>query len=178
MAELTKEIYFYCTYGRELRIIGGDPFISDRPNPRWACYPKEDLNGKICAIAKTSKIEEITYDGYSPKTASMYESMLLTRSCLTGEDFLKYRPKYAIIIDSVDVLEKPATLNELGLVKYNSAGGIMDRAPQSMEPAYTKNGKLITVMAIRPEYLIGIMRNVKTIELRRKLTKELKELLK
>lgn len=160
-----KRIFFYCTLkGKGIRLINDYSKYIDK------------INGKICVSAETEEVEKISYDCYRFETQTVKQNDLLKRSSLILDEFLNYHPRYAIHLSNVKIIN-PILLGDCGFRKYNFGDEILKRIPQNMTQAWI-DGKPITIISIRPENLMNIIDGCKDIELRRGLTKDLKELIK
>lgn len=147
------------------------------------------LNGTVCFSCDIEKVEKIkkTDDGmvttgevlFNTKTTDSIT--LRKRACLTREKMKSYSPNYALYLENVKEI-KPFKIWELARrdpTGLNIAEGLangMHRAPQNMCYGYWWNGmewERVLVLSIRPENICNIANELKDIETRRVVTKEL-----
>lgn len=144
------------------------------------------LNGKIVAecdfeveeiekgygIHHTSFDEEGYFDDfYDYMTKTIDEDILLKRSCLNVVELETYNPNYAIHIKNLHIFGKPKELSEYGMDFPISP---IVKAPQNMMYA-NGIGERYILISIRPEWLCKILNREKTIEVRKKVLKEMLE---
>ena len=153
-------------------------------------------NGKIVAECDF-EVEELRLDNDDPLGAYWYETEtlnkyeVLEKSCLTDDelfDYLgEYNEGYAIHIKNLHIFDKPKELRDYysqGQVDwieetelYRLKNGITT-APQNMcyayKYSYSKNKlEKYILISIRPEWLCKILNGEKTIEVRKKVLKEM-----
>lgn len=150
----------------------------------WECDSKANLNGKIVAECDF-EVEEIIAqeyrDCYCTSINHMGDSELQKRSCLTLSQLCDYlgtkeygsyelvkKVGYAIHIKNLHIFDEPKELNYADLSK----------APQNMCYGWTLDNEyqlpvVCAVISIRPEWLCKILNGEKTIEVRRKVLKEM-----
>ena len=144
------------------------------------------LNGKIVAecdfeveeIEKgygtrhTSFDEEGYFDDfYDYITKTIDEDILLKRSCLNIVELEIYNPNYAIHIKNLHIFDEPKELNEYGMDFPISP---IVKAPQNMMYA-NGIGERYILISIQPQWLCKILNGEKTIEVRKKVLKEMLE---
>ena len=168
------------------------PFTSDDKQPV--------LNGKIVAECDF-EVEEIEKgygthhasfdeegyfdDYYDYMTKTIDEDILLKRSCLNIEELETYNPKYAIHIKNLHIFDKPKELEEV--YKIDNVGGklfthSLKKAPQNMMHVsanrwvydFYEPNDINILISIKPEWLCKILNGEKTIEVRKKVLKEMK----
>jgi predicted transcriptional regulator len=143
-----------------------------------------DLNGKIVAEFD-GEVEEIT-KSISSVVEEWYSKELLKKSCLTAfelDDYLKGKTGYAIHIKNL-VADGWRDLEEFLTCGRDNVFKHAKRPPQNMmkvwEPAYPiycysypsiKDEYIL--ISIRPEWACKILNGEKTIEVRRKVLKEM-----
>lgn len=175
----------YCTKGKEklfvAELFGRKVYgIADKEAyfPNGTLFPDRTfLNGTIVAECEINKIEEIQFyecednawdiDGYCTDTIEDIEE----KACLDFEqlyDYIGYDTAYALHLENVKVFDKPKLLSEYSVIK----------APQNMQYCYDKQGNKYVLISIRPEHLVNILNGKKTIEVRKKILKEMKGLVK
>ena len=170
------------------------PFTSDDTQPV--------LNGKIVAECDF-EVEEIglveipdyagtechtfVYDVYiNFETKTLNQDKLFEKSCLNWEEMEKYLYStngkgYAIHIKNLNIFDKPRDLEE-----YEDEWEYpLEKAPQNMRRCYSTLYSNIEadmpirtdsyiLISIRPEWLCKILNGEKTIEVRKKVLKEMK----
>lgn len=153
----------------------------------------DTLNGKIVAECDF-EVEEIEKgygthhtsfdkegyfdDFYDYMTKTIDEDILLKRSCLNVVELEVYNPNYAIHIKNLHIFDKPINIRNY----YNIAPRTMQdcmnqrvlvKASQNMCNAYDVYKNHYIVISIRPEWLCKILNGEKTIEVRKKVLKEM-----
>ena len=134
------------------------------------------LNGKI--VAKCDyEVEKIT-------TFKDYER-LLQETCLNNQqldDYLQGENGYAIHIKNLHIFDEPKELSDYyGLIpkKVNTLNGScyinesIDKAPQNMMYAIDDNDNEYVLISIQPQWMCKILNGEKTIEVRKKVLKEM-----
>lgn len=183
---MTK-LLLYCTKNPKKLLIKKDyGFIFDK----WLIGEEQALNGKIVAECDF-EVEEIKWNDIENYN---YEEMLpldnlLKNSCLTKlelEDYLNGKDGYAIHIKNLNIFDEPRELRNYHRAKsidghspcwhckrFGTGCERCDiKAPQNMMYAYLGNDKYILI-SIRPEWLCKILNGEKTIEIRKKVLKEM-----
>ena len=156
-----------------------------------------DLNGKIVAECDY-EVEEITYNylgnpfydfyGMQLHTKALKESGLSQLSRINSNELRKYLLRteddyiaplevgYAIHIKNLHIFDKPRELSkcyyltlEKGFLRQ------IKKAPQNMCYAFTTRDDKDILISIRPEWLCKILNGEKTIEVRKKVLKEMLE---
>lgn len=153
------------------------------------------LNGKIVAecdfeVEEISKVKDVYGDTYFYDTPTLYYDELLKKSCLNNnqlEDYIEFKG-YAIHIKNLNIFDEPKELEYFESYKDDNYN-VIEKAPQNMMYAYyiTKNyadtiyekpfvrytyDKYILI-SIRAEWLCKILNKEKTIEVRKKVLKEM-----
>jgi predicted transcriptional regulator len=186
------KLLLYCTKGKlSLRksIKDKDYYLDN--GSKFNIIPKEDykLNGKIVAECDF-KVEKINVLDCTFRTFNLVEKEILNKSCLTYKELFEYlknrdNPRgYAIHIKNLQIFDKPKELSnyltrakEMNML-YGSSWVCesIDKAPQNMMYAQdeNQNGQYILI-SIRPEWLCKILNGEKTIEVRKKVLKEMLE---
>jgi predicted transcriptional regulator len=150
-----------------------------------------ELNGKIAAECDY-EVEEIKnfdtsfviakYLDYEKDLA--YTNAIAKSSCLNYYDLKKYlgtKNGYANHIKNLNIFDKPKELQEYATLKKYPGGYekfvSVERAPQNMQYVYDVNSdnpnEKKVLISIRPEWLCKILNKEKTIEVRRKVLKEM-----
>ena len=193
------KLLLYCTKSKPY-LVERLPFNEKK---FYQCRKKNDyysLNGKIVAECDF-EVEEIEKgygthhasfdeegyfdDYYDYMTKTIDEDILLKRSCLNIEELETYNPKYAIHIKNLHIFDKPKELSEFYSIE--EVGGMLftkplTKAPQNMQRVSINNWEYASynpddiriLISIRPEWLCKILNGEKTIEVRRKVLKEMK----
>ena len=137
------------------------------------------LNGKIVAECDF-EVEKIDYRN-AGFVCNRYYLEVLDKSCLTDKemyDYLGNKDGYAIHIKNLNIFDKPRDIRNY----YNIAPRTMQdcmnqralvRAPQNMCNAYDVYKNHYILISIRPEWLCKILNGEKTIEVRKKVLKEM-----
>lgn len=153
------ELLLYCTKGK--------PRLFSHLDCIWKIN-----NGMIVAACDCDLVEKIDV----PYPAYFYEvkdrlSHITEKSCLSLLElhhYLRTDTGYGLHLENVGVFVYPKKLSDYGL----------KRAPQNMCYCFDENGNKCILISIHPEPLRDIVNGKKTIEVRRKILKELKELMK
>lgn len=139
------------------------------------------LNGKIVAECdfEVEGIFGISRGTNQPdKYDFKWEDRILNGACLTNDQMNDYIPNYAIHIKNLHIFDKPRDIRNY----YNIAPRTMQdcmnqkalvKAPQNMCNAYDVYKNHYIVISIRPEWLCKILNGEKTIEIRKKVLKEM-----
>lgn len=145
------------------------------------------LNGKIVAECEV-ETEEIDYyfrygpsvnigAGFSPDFEEegyvrrrsgnyKYDNKLFEESCLSYDQldqYLKQKDGYALHISNLKIFDKPKELHEYNIIK----------APQNMMRVYDKFDNKYILISVQSEWLCKILNSKKTIEVRKKVLKEM-----
>jgi len=129
------------------------------------------LNGKIVAECDF-EVEEIekSFEDTLFTTKTLGGFALQSRSCLNANELYKYQPNYAIHIKNLHIFDEPKRLYLTN--KDNENGDAIHNAPQNMMKCWFDGEKYILI-SIRPEWLCKILNGEKTIEVRKKVLKEM-----
>ena len=131
------------------------------------------LNGKIVAECDYD-VEEIKVGegGNNLITETLSDHNLLKKSCLSLKDIVKYTENidnfgYAIHIKNLHIFDKPRELKTY----------LLNKAPQNMCYGFYNDweneNEVYAVISIRPQWLCKILNGEKTIEIRKKVLKEM-----
>lgn len=165
------KILFYCTKAK--------PYLYyDDIQEKWMiadelCQCDYDFNGKIFVMCDCEFVEDFTTDYRMNRDKTM---RIAKQSCLSFNDLVNYEERnnkspclYGLHLSNIEILDDPEKLSKYGLKK----------APQNMCYVYDEEShKRCILISIRPEWLCKIMNGEKTIEVRRRILKELKELIR
>lgn len=188
------KLLLYCTKDRYKHLYdltyvnNGEIMFAVTQHNKYSLVADNYVNEKIVATCECRLVERIIDCGdyeklfrNSLRTHKCENQQLCIRSCLSNEDLEKYldveceddfilyyHDGYASHLENVQVFAQPKKLSDYGL----------KRAPQNMCYCYDENGNKCILLSIHPEPLRDIVNGKKTIEVRRKILKELKELMK
>ena len=180
------KLLLYCTKAKPyLMNLNTKYFISsDRESLRY--IDKQDmkdynLNGKIVAECDF-EVEEIylkeTYIEAWLETKTLSEEQLREKSCLRLDELYHYLNEdkgYAIHIKNLHIFDKPRELSECwkNTNAWIFSNEKLYKAPQNMQYCGDWNLKKAILISIRPEWLCKILNGKKTIEIRKKVLKEM-----
>lgn len=179
----------YCTKG--------SPYLVKNRNGVWEIRKEKSfkdfaVNGLIVAKCDIPMVEEIivktadetTIKGlrFNLKTKSLSEQALLDKIKLSQHELLWYLGfdnGYAIYLENVDKYNMKPLLFEKDYIYKNAKGTqLITKAPQNMCYCYDRFGHKYVLISIRPEDLEKILNGKKTIEARKQILKEMKDLMK
>lgn len=183
------KLLLYCTKAKPcLRDYRGkaiyDRFVtspSDRPFTSDDTQPI--LNGKIVAecdfeVEDLRIVEDDPLGAYWYETKTLCENEVLEKSCLTSDELYEYlgdyNEGYAIHIKNLHIFDKPKELSEYSKRIGRGDFQVLGNAPQNMMYVYDNGVKKILI-SIQPQWLVRILNHEKTIEVRKKILKEMKE---
>lgn len=130
------------------------------------------LNGKIVAQCDCEKIETICPEfGYLDAACEGGAGYILDKACLTRQQLIDYGKGEwlsALHLCNLEVFDNPKKLSDFGVKK----------APQNMMKVFDDKGNEYVLISIRPEHLANILNGKKTIEVRKKILKNMEELMK
>lgn len=154
----------------------------------------ETYNGKVVAECDF-EIEKINYSDFFNcyVTWKLGQQELLGASCLSIKQIKEYLGKentidgnwcgYAIHIKNLNVFDMPKDLSDYGKYDFENANPYVawrdnyysiEKAPQNMMYATDlKTGENYILISIRPEWLVKILNGEKTVEVRKKVLKEM-----
>lgn len=166
----------YCTKKAPYLVKDDFPYENE---PIYFTHYKEPgswglpLNGKIVAECEV-ETEEISLSAYSDYEDTIYlfdtptlrNDELTQKSCLFNDeldDYLINEKGYALHISNLKTFAKPKELYEYNIIK----------ASQNIMRVYDRFGNKYILISIRPEWLCKILNGEKTIEVRKKVLKEM-----
>jgi predicted transcriptional regulator len=178
------KLLLYCTKAK--------PYLMKYKDGKYkeiaSLYNKQDLatcdllNGKIVAECdfEVEKIE-VGEGGNKLVTKTLSEHNLLMKSCLDLKDILKYTENidgfgYAIHIKNLHIFDEPKYLDELWAFDKQGLPCKIERAPQNMRKCHIirpLKAQDYVLISIKPEWLCKILNGEKTIEVRKKVLKEM-----
>lgn len=157
---------------------------------------QDALNGKIVAEfdGEVEEIKEIYCCGCLIQTKTMCHEELLGRSRLTDEEFDKYNPNYAIHIKNLKIFDKPKELSDY-FTFTGASNNLNNLKPvkkmvQNMMKVYelkddrTKYPNILLanyilkpciIISFDPESARDILNGIKTVDIKNKILKEMKE---
>ena len=185
-----EKMLLYCTKAKPYLYFGDDLGEDEYGmiyNPQWllttdSCFDKDyAVNGKIIGECDY-EIEEIKHymdcGGYFwYYTQKFCDRTLEGKTKLSQKDinnYLKGKTGYAIHIKNLHIFSKPREL-KFYYQKYKNDKHLynVEQAPQNMMRVIGKQGNKYILTSIHPEYLCEILNGRKTIEVRRKVLKEM-----
>lgn len=142
------------------------------------------LNGTIVAECDF-EVEKIYYSPLfcNYTTWSLGKDELLNKSCLTHNEIKNYLGTkdvigndgyngYAIYIKNLHIFDEPYELRNALIYNFNNQY-IVEKAPQNMMKVYNRAGECHILISIQPQWLCKILNGEKTIEVRKKVLKEM-----
>ena len=169
------KLLLYCTKAKPmLRKL--DNYFLDKHNDNYYWGKGQtvpyNLNSKIVAECDY-EVEKIYYSPLfcNYTTWSLGKDDLLNKSCLTYDELKNYLGTkdvvgndgyngYAIHIKNLHIFDEPKELN-------------ISKAPQNMMKYLDENDNLYILISIQPQWLCKILNKEKTIEIRKKVLKEM-----
>ena len=150
----------------------------DIKNEKWECSSSIQLDENICVNGKVVARCEIET---KELLDCIVEEEFLKKSCISLSEIYSYNPKYALYITDLELFEKPRLLKNFYKGKLGSKNSFSEvtKAPQNMMYVYTSfdSPEIIetkfVLISIHPQWLCKILNQEKTIELRRKVLKEM-----
>lgn len=186
----TKGELLQCHWAKANALIGKPPsyILYGRKVKQKDFESPHTLNGKIVAEFD-GEVEEIKYKVGSPFSYLDFESEL-SKTCLSYEeleDYLFPNNGYAIHINNLKIFDEPLELKEVFAkqkcekclyknCKYYENGVCrlcqLSKAPQNMCYVW-HNGELKVLISTRSNWVCKILNGEKTIEVRKKVLKEM-----
>ena len=149
------------------------------------------LNGKIVAECDYKVSIYNWYNDYTLFEKLYYQENMMfnnENSCMSSRELVSYlgnnnlkKDFYAIHIKNLHIFDEPKELSEYftnekkmnTLDGYNWVCESIDRAPQNMMYAYDSCGNKYILISIKSQYLCKILNGDKTIEIRKKVLKDM-----
>lgn len=173
------KLLLYCTKS--------NPYLYKLYGKNWFYFGEKltdldvSLNGKIVAQCDCEKIERI-FINFVPKDLEELNKLqsiiymtnnkeLLEKSCLSVDqidDYLNGKIGYALHLCNLEVFDNPKKLSDFGV----------EKAPQNMRKCFDDKGNEYILISVHPEHLVNILKGKKTIEVRKKILKNMEELMK
>ena len=148
-------------------------------------------NGKIVAECDYEVSIHNWYNDYNLFEKLYYQENMMfnnENSCMSSRELVSYlgnnnlkKDFYAIHIKNLHIFDEPKELSEYftkekkmnTLDGYNWVCENIDRAPQNMMYAYDSGGNKYILISIKSQWLRKILNKEKTIEIRKKVLKEM-----
>lgn len=174
----------YCT--KSTPYLVKDDFPLENEPIYFTHYKEPDscglpLNGKIVAQCEieTEEIRLSTYSDYEDTiylfdTPTLTNDELTEKSCLCNDkldEYLINEKGYALHIKNLSKFARPQDLIDYWGWKSNK---LVRKAPQNMMRLADIGNDMYILISIRPEWLCKILNGEKTIEVRKKVLKEIK----
>ena len=149
------------------------------------------LNGKIVAECDFEVSIHNWYNDYNLFEKLYYQENMMfnnENSCMSSRELVSYlgnnnlkKDFYAIHIKNLHIFDEPKELSDYFTTEkkmntldgYNWVCESIDRAPQNMMYAYDNSGDKYILISIKPEWLCKILNREKTVEIRKKVLKEM-----
>ena len=182
------KLLLYCTKSKPYMTIADVMHNDQNFHTEYATlfnYSKEDAvrcfgelyNGKVVAECDF-EVEEFV-NPYFPKgsfvTHSITYEKFLEQSCLTENELKKYinngNRGYAIHIENLNIFDEPRELKTL--YQYSHYNTCIKNTPKNMMNCYDADGEHKILISFHPEGLCKILNGEKTIEIRKKVLKEM-----
>ena len=181
----------YLVYHRDYCSLSPTEYIEYGYETRWEdkCMLEDVCNGTIVAECDFD-VDEITNCGTSFMIMKYddlqdnykYTNEIARGSCLDYIDLRGYlgtNNGYAIHIKNLHIFDKPRELKEYYkdnfLQELNTSDTRVYKAPQNMMNVYDIKGNHYILISIQPQWLCKILNGEKTIEVRKKVLKEMLE---
>ena len=179
--------YLYKTDDTMIEKMDGDYHIQLNK----AVLNENCLNGKIVAECDYEVSTHNWYNDYNLFEKLYYQENMMfnnENSCMSSRELVSYlgnnnlkKDFYAIHIKNLHIFDEPKELSEYftkekkmnTLDGYNWVCESIDRAPKNMVYAYDNGGNKYILISIKPQYLRKILNGEKTIEIRKKVLKEM-----
>lgn len=161
----------------------------------WRISHKKVLNGKIVAECEveTEEIRLSAYSDYEDKiylfdTPTLTNDELTQKSCLCNDeldDYLINEKGYALNISNLFIFKNPVALSDYNVDNSSDYGSFdwafeeneritpLKKAPQNMMKVFDKQENPYVLISIRPKWLCKILNGEKTIEVRKRVLKEM-----
>ena len=164
------KLLLYCTKS--------NPYLYKLYGKNWFYFGEKltdldvKLNGKIVAQCDCEKIETICPEfGYLDAACEGGAGYILDKACLTRQQLIDYGKGEwlnALHLCNLEVFDNPKKLSDFGV----------EKAPQNMRKCFDDKGNEYILISVHPEHLVNILKGKKTIEVRKKILKNMEELMK
>lgn len=179
------KLLLYCTKAKPYLYKTEKPMIEKKfrdyhTQLNKAVLNQNCLNGKIVAecdyeVEDLRIVDDDPLGAYWYETKTLSENEVLEKSCLTGDELFDYLGEdnegYVIHIKNLHIFDKPRELDF-----YSSNFDYfkkVEKAPQNMIKVWEDQESPRVLISIRPEWLCKILNGEKTIEVRKKVLKEM-----
>ena len=174
--EKVEEISCCCVPYRNKNNLGYELFID---NGVYKVEWKE--NNIVGENTEIYKDDGVVFERSDRYIDTMFKNEELKQMCLSPQqllDYLKLGNKgYALYLSNIKILDNLLTFEKDCIYKSSYTNELLLKAPQNMCRAYDRFGNKYILISIRPEWLCKILNGEKTIEVRKQIVKELKELM-
>lgn len=193
------KLLLYCTKAKPMLKVAREDLFKHQDRARcykqWEIkyftqYVSEEMyegNGKIVAecdfeVEDLRIVDDDPLGAYWYETKTLSENEVLEKSCLTGDELFDYLGEdnegYAIHIKNLHIFDKPRELYDCLIhpkiePKYYGCEHL-SKAPQNMMYVELDDIKYVLI-SIQPQWLCKILNGEKTIEVRKKVLKEMLE---
>ena len=172
--EKVEKISCCCVPYRNKNNLGYELFIDNGVyNVEWN---ENNSNGDN---PKYLKDDGVVFERSDRYIDSMFKNEDLQKMCLSPQELLDYlklgNKGFAIYLSNLNIYDEPKELPEF--YKESLLKERILKAPQNMCKAYDKNGNKYILVSIKPEWLCKILNGEKTIEVRKQIVNELKEMM-
>ena len=124
---------------------------------------------KIYNNPENYKEDGVVFERSDRYIDSMFKNEDLKKMCLLPQQLLDYiklgKNGYALHLSNIKIFDKSKGLND-----YN-----IEKAPQNMMRVFDANGNKYILISVQSEWLCKILNGDKTIEVRKKVLKEMLE---
>ena len=168
--EKTEKISCCCVPYRNYNNLGYEYFLD---NGVYKVEWKENINlvdeEKIYNNPENYKEDGVVFERSDRYIDSMFKNEDLKKMCLLPQQLLDYiklgKNGYALHLSNIKIFDKSKGLND-----YN-----IEKAPQNMMRVFDANGNKYILISVQSEWLCKILNGDKTIEVRKKVLKEMLE---
>lgn len=176
--EKAEKISCCCVPYRNYNNLGYEYFLD---NGVYKVEWKEDINlvdeEKIYNNPENYKEDGVVFERSDRYIDSMFKNEDLKKICLSPQQLLDYiklgKDGYTLHLSNLKIFDKPKELEEF--YKDSLLKERIYKAPQNMCHIYDSKGNVYILISIKPEWLCKILNGEKTIEVRKKIVRELKE---
>lgn len=166
--EKTEKISCCCVPYRNYNNLGYEYFLD---NGVYKVEWKENINlvgeEKIYNNPENYKEDGVVFERSDRYIDSMFKNEDLKKMCLLPQQLLDYiklgKDGYALHLSNIKIFDKPKELYD-----YN-----IEKAPQNMMRVYDKFDNEYILISVQSEWLCKILNGEKTIEVRKKVLKEM-----
>lgn len=141
---------------------------------------------RFCNFSDINDIEKYNEEVEKYNAEINKHNILLKHSCLNAIEMVTYLDKeklgqenlkgYALHLSNLKIFDKPLAFDKDYIYKDYKGNELISKAPQNMCRVYDRFGNKYILISIRPEWICKILNGEKTIEVRKQVIKELKEM--